>query len=271
MGWAYFEHFTLPRHFADPNVSRGSALIRAPPGEAKFTELYSTFFTSQSSLSDWGIGMGMYFSTLSSMCIILIFAGLINIANIIYYSSDEYDPGEGRQDFFLLNMLQFSAICTDREWVVCNDCDKHKDRWDTTFTDGYYGTAKDPISGNDTTLINRTTCFPAELQQGMVNFGTLLFLIACTSALIWYLSQLEVRYDEQNSTAADYTIVIQNPPKEALDPDEWRDFFDRFCDKNVTLITIALNNERCVLLIGTLFALSWNVCLIFFSSIRIHG
>ena len=47
-GWAYFEHFTLPRRFESKS---GGHHIRAPPGEAKHTKLYSAFMTPQESLS----------------------------------------------------------------------------------------------------------------------------------------------------------------------------------------------------------------------------
>eukprot|EP01082_Thalassiosira_pseudonana_P015471 g13944.t1.1.5e17418c g13944 g13944.t1 contig9:789813-792639(-) len=201
--------------------------------------------TPQSSLSDWGVGVGMYFSTLISMAFIFILAGLINVANIMYYSSDEYDPGEGRNNFFLLNMLQFSAICTEREWVVCDKgCKENIGAWNSIFTNSYYGKTTDPVTGEEVTVINQTTCLPAQFDQGMWNFGTLLLLILCMSIFYWYLSKLEVRYDEDNSAAPDYTLIVRNPPPTALDPEEWRDFFDQYSDKQVTLCTIALNNER---------------------------
>jgi hypothetical protein len=90
-----------------------------------------------------------------------------------------------------------------------------------------------------------------------------------------FLGKKEVRFDEDKTTAADYTIIIHNPPPEAVDPDDWRvrssfaivlarlllwfhcthlssslflhclqDFFDQFSDKAVTLCTVALNNEQ---------------------------
>lgn len=47
-GWAYFEHFTLPRRFEEKS---GGMDIRAPPGEKKGTKLYGAFTTPQESLS----------------------------------------------------------------------------------------------------------------------------------------------------------------------------------------------------------------------------
>jgi hypothetical protein len=44
-------------------------------------------------------------------------------------------------------------------------------------------------------------------------------------------------------TSTDYSIVVKNPPPEAYDPDEWRDFFAQFADKQVTAVTVALDND----------------------------
>mmetsp|Transcript_5812 Transcript_5812/g.13266 ORF Transcript_5812/g.13266 Transcript_5812/m.13266 type:complete len:1004 (-) Transcript_5812:1353-4364(-) len=234
-GWAYFEHFTLPRRFEEKS---GGVHIRAPPGEnGKGTRLYSAFMTPMESLSDWGIGMGMYFSSLSAVFVIFILAGSLNIANMIYYSSTEYDPN--LTGFSLVDMLQYSTVCTDREWVICTQgCSENIGFWNTIFTNEYYGTSSD-----GTILINKTKCNPAEFTQGMVNYGTLLLLILCMSLYMWYLKKREVRFDEDNTSAPDYSIVVHNPPSDDLDPDDYRDFFDQFSDKGVTLVTVALNNE----------------------------
>ena len=176
-GWAYFEHFTLPRRFA---TKSGGHHVRAPPGETNETKLYSAFLTPQSSLSDWGIGMGMYFSTLSSIGTILLLAGILSIPNIIWYGNG-YDPSPNRNmNFSLMTILRFSAICTTREWVKCDGCDA--DIWNNTFTENYYGRGLDAATGETATLINRTTCLPAQFAPGMWNFGVLLLLILCITA-----------------------------------------------------------------------------------------
>lgn len=45
-------------------------------------------------------------------------------------------------------------------------------------------------------------------------------------------------------TTTDYSIVVENPPPDAYDPDEWQSFFSQFGDKKVTCVTIALNNDQ---------------------------
>jgi hypothetical protein len=44
-------------------------------------------------------------------------------------------------------------------------------------------------------------------------------------------------------TSTDYSLVVKNPPPDAYDPQEWRDFFTQFADKQVTAVTIALDND----------------------------
>ena len=189
--------------------------------------------------------MGMYFSSLSTLCIIFLLVGCLNIANMVYYSSPAYDPNT-TEGWNLVNMLHYSAVCTDREWVVCTtgcDTPENKEYWDNIeFTGGYFGTASD-----GTVLISKTTCNPATFEQGMINYGTLMLLILCMSLYMWYLSKREIRFDEDNTSAPDYTVVVHNPPQndpKALDPDEWRDHFDQYSDKGVTLVTVALDNEK---------------------------
>lgn len=194
---------------------------------------------------DWGIGMGMYFSSLYALIIIFILAGLLNIANMMYYSSSNYDSPETRDKAIGLldTLLRFSTICTDREWVLCAEgCNENKDLWMNPYSSKDFATAT--VNGEEVTLINRTTCNPATFQQGMINFGTLMLLIVCMAIYNWYLSKREVRFDEDNSSAPDYTLVVYNPPGDAVDPDEWKDFFDQFSEKGVTLVTVALNNEE---------------------------
>ena len=186
----------------------------------------------------------MYFSTLSSLTVIFLFAGLLSIPNAVYYARDQYDDRGGVSNFSVLNILQMSTVCASREWVKCDDCIEQISVWNNIFTDSYYGEAMDPITGEIVILINQTTCLPAQFPQGIWNLGVLCLLIFCVTAYNAYLSKLEIRYDEDNSSAPDYSIIVMNPPKTAKDPEEWKTFFDTFSDKQVTLVTVALGNDE---------------------------
>jgi hypothetical protein len=46
------------------------------------------------------------------------------------------------------------------------------------------------------------------------------------------------------ATATDYSVVVRNPPKDAYDPDVWHAFFSQYADKQVTVVTVALDNHE---------------------------
>jgi hypothetical protein len=235
--WAYYEHITLARYFSD-DTGNERKKTRAEPGEIeRGTELYSPLTTPESDLNAWGIGVGLYFSTLRIVAVILIVAGLINIPSILYYAGSEYSDGQnGLQSFSLLG----SAVCTRGEWVVCQDCPEED--WDDSYEErNRYGKTPDGII-----LVLRNACTGAQFPQGMVNWATLIFLIICFGLLACFQRAREVRFDEDKLSSPDYTIVVRNPPKDAFDPDEWRDFFSQFAEKHVTCVTVALNNDLLV-------------------------
>ena len=82
--WCYFEHVTLPRYVVEPKAEApkknlcvrmfrkcfckaSKTLDRAEPGENLIpTSLYSPIFTPLSQMGDFGLGIGLYFSTLTS-------------------------------------------------------------------------------------------------------------------------------------------------------------------------------------------------------------
>ena len=54
---------------------------------------------------------------------------------------------------------------------------------------------------------------------------------------------MEVKFDEDEQTTQDYSVVISNPPPDAKDPQEWKDFFEsHYDDVDVTCCTVGLNN-----------------------------
>ena len=235
-GWAFYEHVTLPRRFMTDQTAE-TTFERAEPGEQDHaTELFSPVRTPERALNEFGIGIAMYFASLRIMAIVVAIAGIISLPNILYYRSETYN-GEGGQSQ-LSFLLQGSTICTDREWVECLEgCDRDiwrggssRDRW--------------AESADGTTFVQRTLCVGAEMMQGMWNYGALLFMTISVVLISWYQRRREIRFDEDKSTATDYSIKVCNPPPDAYDPDVWKDFFETFSEKQVTVVTVALNNEE---------------------------
>lgn len=227
--WTYFEHVTLPRHFVGA-VSAGKMLRRAEPGETEHeTELYKPLATSQANLIEFGIGTELYFQTCAMLCLMFLLAGMANVTNVHYYA-EKYSGDKSRGW-----ALEGSAVCTLTYWAECIDCTE--DQFSGEAADRY------AVSQNGTVYVLRNNC-QFGLEQGIVNWATWVFFFLFLAGMSLYLRAREIRFDEDKLTASDYSILVKNPPGDALDPAEWRDFFAQFADKQVTVVSIHLNNEE---------------------------
>lgn len=250
-----FEHVALPRHLVEPKADLGirkslctrifrklfmkadKQLSRAEPGERNLpTKLYDPVFTPHKQMGDFGLGIGLYFSTLRALTVLTFLAGLINVPNIMYFRSQEYSNG---QTSIPQTFIQGSAICTDTAWVICPTCSNFlpADR---------LANATNVLTGEQVTLGLKNMCDAATLEQGFVNYATLIFVIIGTYFLNRYLKRMEVAYDEDEQTAQDYSIVITNPPHDAKDPQEWKEYFGQSMGAVVTACTVAVDNDLLV-------------------------
>jgi hypothetical protein len=191
--YAYYEHVTLPRRYVGENQLGKADHVqrRADPGESEPTELYSMFTTPASAFIEWGVGMDLYFSTLRMMSLVLLVAGLMNVPNILFYSSTDYSP-EGRTGTSWT--LDSSAVCTSGQWVVCTDCNLTLDRPFSGVQEEELDRFRVALDG--TVLVLRNTCVGGQFPQGMLNWGTGIFLVIMVSLISMYLLAREVRSDE---------------------------------------------------------------------------
>lgn len=187
--YAYYEHITLPRHFAEGRVEH--VLRRAEPGEnVEDTELYNPFTTPASSLIEWGIGVDLYFSSLRSLGFLLFLAGLMNIPSIMHYASDEYS--ENGQSSLESMTLKGSAVCTTTDWVVCDPATCTAELFDDDGNERKrFGVAPD-----GTVLIERNLCDGVTYQTLLTNLFTLFFITIVMVLLSLYWGAREVRFDE---------------------------------------------------------------------------
>jgi hypothetical protein len=189
-------------------------------------------------MGDFGLGIGLYFSTLRAMTVLTLLAGLINIPNLIYFSGPDYSESQPGVN----PLLQGSAICTNQVWVPCPDCsvsdfEDDKDRLAVSTRAG-----ENDNSANLTFAL-RNACEGATLQQGLVSYGTLICVLLGIVAMNAYQKYREIKYDEDEQTAQDYSIIIKNPPPNATDPEEWRVFFREKFGADTTVCTIAVDND----------------------------
>lgn len=232
--WAFFEHVTMPRYIYRPEDGEyPKSLDRAQPGEsAQKTRLYSPLWTPIDQMGDFGIGIGLYFSALKSCIILLFIAGIFSIPNIIYYASDQY--GSNAQED-VEGYLHGTAICTDTTWVPCPTCD----------SDDFKGAEYRLTEENGIQYALKNNCKSPPISLGITSWFTML-LIGIGFIIIKILQDNTlVRMDEDEQTATDYSIHIHNPPDDATDPDEWKNFLETNFGK-VAVVTTCINNDELV-------------------------
>lgn len=276
--WAHFEHSVLPRYISGSksvssrrkgsNVDLGGDdaddwlykpkqkkrskskdasskigdLQRAEPGESNLpTKLYSPLFTPLSQMGDFGLGVGLYFSSLRAIALITLIAGLINLPNILYFASDAYSAKQPDVNF----LLKGTAICTEQVWVPCPTCPINN------YENARYriaGTTTVTPDGELQTLVfaKKNTCDGATMNVGIVNIASLGFIMLAVAVLSVYQKKKQVQFDEQEQTAQDYSIEITNPPRDATEPEEWKTFFEKKFGVHTTCCTVTIDNDLLV-------------------------
>ena len=170
-------------------------------------------------------------------------------------------------------ILRGSAICEDSKYVACPSCQYNdtnsilKELWSTSrivsvFSDSsnetLYFARKNICGDNDEN-------FP--FYQVIISSIACIFIAVSFYKLSEYQNFLSVKFDERNATSTDFSIEIKNPPKDALDPDEWKAFLQRvahtqistnpynlgvdkaeatYLNTHVTCITIAIDNNQLI-------------------------
>lgn len=290
--WAYFEHVTLPRYLDHKSAaSRNSssyenlspreqnadikcinygnsgeeALDIAEPGEDSYpTKLYSPLWTPNSQMGDFGLGVGLYFSTLRSIMVLALIAGILNIPNMLYFAGEKYSQGQEGVNI----LIRGSAVCTVKGYVPCPTC--HIE--DFADVPHRIATVESMYSDEDLVFVMKNSCDGAKLMLALVNYATLVCVMYGLWRISCHLKAQEVKFDEDEQTAQDCkykcaivfdiiatlthnialfsldSIVIKNPPPDATDPNEWKTFFDKKFgpDVHVTCCTIARDNYQLV-------------------------
>ena len=209
----------------------------------KATKLYSPVFTPISQMGDFGLGTGLYFTNLRAMTIITFVLGLINIPNMLYFNSDAYSGGQ--PGVFIA--LKGSAICTNHSWVPCPDCLDNEEYFGRHMSRVANTTNIDNFGYNRTLVFaKRNLCNGATFQLARINFVTIVFLVLGLIALREYQKKWEVVFEEDEETAHDYSVVIQNPPEDASDANEWKEYFEKNFNARVAVVTIGIDNDLLV-------------------------
>jgi hypothetical protein len=206
----YFRQVIKPRRIRDDSGfgEAGEGYRLCLPGE-KGGEPFPIYGTKVGQLYSWGPGIGMYFGLLGAMGWVMLTVGLIQFANMAYYNSDKYIVEGTSVGFHLIG----SALCNVQTQVE--------------LLDG--------------SLVDRFECPFAPQQAYVVIISMFTFVIGLV-AVNWKIVKHRRKTDDRHPTALSYSVCVHSPEKDAVDPDEWADFFSRWGD--VAAVTIALNNGK---------------------------
>ena len=92
----------------------------------------------------------------------------------------------------------------------------------------------------------KNTCDGATMGVGIYNLASLGWILISLIVLTLYQRRKQRQIDEKAQTAQDYSIEIRNPPGDATEPEEWKDFFESRFGGHVTCCTVTIDNDLLV-------------------------
>lgn len=207
--WKFFRQVTQPRYVIEPGKK---SYTKVEPGAVEGKK-YSIIKTPMSELGDFGIGVFLYYNMAFYVGAMLFCAGIINVWTIDYFKSPSYSD---EQPGVTTKSLQGSAICTEFS-AVCMD----------------------PVCTGADIQYNRDLC-DLSFTQGLLDYFTILFLFGALFLMTKIQDNHAEAIDEDNQTSQDYSVVVQDPSPEDIEPEKWRAYFARF--GHVTYVTVSLAN-----------------------------
>jgi hypothetical protein len=193
-------------------------------------------FTSTTELTKhFGVAVGMYFWTTQLFGCLFMLIFLINIGSIVHFSSDEYNPHA------VSLPVTGSAVCNHTFWV-----------------DAYanHSVANMPAAERNASaaaLIVPTlhhACYLSEAQFHAA-LAVVVVLLLSYAVFHWHFSRIMTKASEEVQTVGKYTICIADPPADAFEPLEWREYFEGCMEgaegpdpnaTSVAAVTVLLNN-----------------------------
>ena len=208
-GWEFFEHYVLPRCYADrqeSSASQGSGrkYVRAPSGEdTEKTILYPIWGTPMGDMGDFGIGVGMYFHMVRFFAVASLIAGFLSTPLMTFYSNDYSTRGKQ-------GLNNGSAICTSTSWQPCPDCKlSDLDTWPIKVdSPKRIIEGLSPDGENKVTFIMKNDCDVNETFS-IMNLTTMFFFAAATLLFIFLQRKIRARLDEGEQTTSDYSIRVK--------------------------------------------------------------
>merc|ERR1719502_2055755 len=210
----------------------------------------AAFNSKGGDFKEFGIGLGLYFKSEVVFCCLLFVMMLITVPSIAYYGSDEYSKEQLGTDILNDDITAFNpgtAACTEQIFTWMS----HK-----------YGpnAGAGPIALGGLTSIGtynptwelmggavRNTCLLNETQGYLDLLASILFIVFIFGFGCFIDHQIE-EMDESVQTAQDYSVCVADPPPDAKECDEWKDYFSQF--GVVAAVTVAIDNTKILKALG---------------------
>ena len=212
------------------------SLLQLEPGETvPGSEPYGIFDTPVDELGDFGLGILLYFKMLRFLGVLVVVLGGAAAYNIDYFDSKDYSAN-GQAVLPNFSLMRGSAVC-DTYSAVCTlqagcNCDTSS-------------LASGVVTGTGCVAIKSCDFTP---ENAYVMLGVAGAFLVANLVMGWQHWKIEVAADEAEQTAQDYSVMVNDPDADAVDPDEWQKFFSQF--GHVAYVTVALTNGKLLSLLA---------------------
>jgi hypothetical protein len=210
----YFETHILPRRIrdysAEQNYERANGGLKkiiyrkVAPNEIGIGEPFPVWNAGLSTFSTFGKGIGIYFIQLIILSGVTLLTGMVMMVAVRSYRRTGYGiQAKGGHDQYLL----LSAACNPFSTVNASQ-----------------GCA----AGQSTCAVNFRDGCSISIEAVLADLS----MSVIFAAVILLSKLLENRFkkelDEAIQTLQDYSLMVNDPPLDADDPDEWYQYFSRF-------------------------------------------
>uniref|UniRef100_A0A7S2MCA3 Uncharacterized protein n=1 Tax=Octactis speculum TaxID=3111310 RepID=A0A7S2MCA3_9STRA len=271
------------QHKLTNNIARG---VKQPDGSMRKlgagdnhpdAQQYDVYSTTLDDLGDFGLGVGLYFSTLLILAWTMFFMGLLNINAVLYYSSASYS-GQGQKaslntagfSAYIPGDLMGSAWCPNERMSLVSYAEYSLDIYgeiDIESITGVEGAGQvmslaefASTKGVDDALeidAEMTLAFneyllegalkhdcPYETIQGYIDMVISIIFIGVMLFMGYRQGQIANDIDGQAQTSQDYAILVDDPGLEDIDVHVWKDHFEQFGDGDdgIMSVTVAYRN-----------------------------
>jgi hypothetical protein len=188
---------------------------------------------------EFGPVIGMYFWTMELFGFAFLLVFLVSLPSTMHYRSNAYS--DGTASGFENSGLYGSAVCNNSLAVSAF---VNKSAYDQFVAGGgtlaTFATAgADLMQKGLVQPIEHNACYLGDVQ--LITSICVVVILTLTYAYFYVMfKRFLVTVTEMRQTSSDYSLVVNDPPSNAYDPDEWEQYFSPYGE--VVAVTILVDN-----------------------------